>query len=222
MCTRCSRSPGEPRPQMTKKLVVRAPGGQSHEFPVTAPVITMGRGRACDIVLEYAYVSRLHARVELTNAGCAIADCESTNGTYVNGRRIDGMQPLAPGDHIGIGEISIAFLDASADDTTTTRFRVMPAGCPIRCDSSAWQVWVGGRQLDVRLSLQEFELLSFLASRFGAVCTRDELGASIWGEGNYDYNMLHQLVNRLKRKLGHQQGRLVTSVPGRGYSIAAP
>jgi len=209
-------------PQVTAKLVVRAPGGQSHEFPVATPVITMGRVRACDIVLEYAYVSRLHARVEQTSSGCLVADCGSTNGTFLNGERVDGPQPLAPGDHIAIGEISIAFLDSSFDDTTTTRFRVMPAGCPIRCDSSSWQVWAGDRQLDARFSLQEFELLSFLASRYETVCRREELGASVWGKGNFDINMLHQLVNRLKRKLGPEHGRLIVSVPGRGYKMTGP
>src|SRR5207249_6995072 len=139
----------------------------------------------------------------------------------VNGKRTHELQPIEPVDHIGIGDITIAFLDASADDTTTTRFRLMRPGSPIRCDSSSWQVWIGDLPLEKRLSLQEFELLSFLASRFGSVCTRDELSAAVWGKGNYDYNMLHQLVNRVKRKLGPHR-RLLVSVPGRGYRIAAP
>lgn len=205
---------------MARKLVVSAPGGQGHEFPLTSPVTTIGRGRGCDLVLDYGFVSRLHARLEQADDACTIVDCDSTNGTYLNGRRIEGAQPLAPGDRIAIGDVSIAFLDSSSEEATTS-FRTMPAGCPVRCDSALWQVWIGDRQLEARLSLQEFELLSLLASRYGMVCARGELGDAIWGRDNFDYNMLHRLVNRLKRKLGPQHTRLIVSVPGRGYRIAS-
>ena len=69
----------------------------------------MGRGRACDIVLEYAYVSRLHARVELTNSGCVIADCGSTNGTFLNGKRVE-KSPLENGDRLRLGRTTLLFL----------------------------------------------------------------------------------------------------------------
>jgi len=81
---------------------------------------------------------------------------------------------------------------------------------------------VGDKQVDLRLSLQEFELLSLLASRYGTICTRDELATAIWGKGNYEYNMLHRLVHRLKEKFDPQFGALIVSVPGRGYKIAGP
>jgi DNA-binding winged helix-turn-helix (wHTH) protein len=74
----------------------------------------------------------------------------------------------------------------------------------------------------VRLSLQEFELLSLLASRYGRICTREELGTAIWGRGNSDLNMLHRLVHRLKRKLGPELGSMVVSVAKRGYKVDLP
>ena len=206
---------------MTAKLVVRLPGGQSHDFPLTQPVTTIGRAGTCDLVLEYGSMSRLHARLELTESGYQIVDAGSTNGTAVNGRRISGMQLLSSGDEISMGELPVVFFDAASQDAVPTVFRPTPAGSPIRCDSSSWQVWVGDAHLDARLSVQEFEVLSLLTSRYGRVCTRDEMGTAIWGKGNYTYNMLHRVVHRLKGKLSSLPA-WIESVPGVGYKIERP
>lgn len=206
---------------MAAKLVVRLPGGQCHDFPLRQPVTTIGRAPTCDLVLEYDYMSRLHARLESTPSGYMVIDAGSTNGTAVNGRRIGHMQMLSSGDEIAMGEIAVVFFDVASQEGVPTVFRPMPADCPIRCDSSSWEVWVGEQQLDMRLSVQEFELLSLLTSRYGKVCTREELGTAIWGRGNYTHNMLHRVVHRLKLKLASLQ-EWIASVPGVGYKIDRP
>ena len=49
-------------------------------------------------------ISRSHARISLDRSGfCAIEDLGSTNGTFVNGLRIDGPQTLSVGDTIEVG-----------------------------------------------------------------------------------------------------------------------
>ncbi len=207
---------------MKAKIVVQAPGGASHEYPLTERVTTIGRSEACDLTLDYSYVSREHARLEFADGGYAVTDLKSTNGTHVNGRRIGETQLLTSGDEIRIGDVTMTFVDALAEGIEPTIFRPIPAECPIRCDSSAWQVWVGDRQIDTRFSLQEFELLSLLTSRYGRLCTREELGTAIWGRGNYDLNMLHRLVHRLKQKLGEELEGAVVSVPGKGYKMEVP
>jgi len=206
---------------MTAKLVVQLPGGQSHDFPLRQRVTTIGRAPTCDLVLEYGYMSRLHARLESTGSGYMVVDAGSTNGTNVNGRRISEMQLLSSGDEISMGESSVVFFDSASQEGVPTVFRPMPADCPIRCDSSSWEVWVGDQQVDMRLSVQEFELLSLLTSRYGRVCTRDELATAIWGKGNYTYNMLHRVVHRLKQKLSSLHDWIAT-VPAVGYKIERP
>lgn len=206
---------------MTAKLVVQLPGGQCHDFPLRQQVTTIGRAPTCDLVLEYDYMSRLHARLELTASGYTVVDADSTNGTNVNGRRISKMQLLSSGDEISMGELSFVFFDSASQEGIPTVFRPMPADCPIRCDSSAWEVWVGDKQLETRLSVQEFELLSLLTSRYGKVCTREELGTAIWGKGNYTYNMLHRVVHRLRQKLSSLR-EWIASVPGVGYKVERP
>ncbi len=182
-------------------------------------MVTLGRDAGCDLVLDYPYVSRTHARVERTREGYVLVDSGSTNGSEVNGRRVNGMQLLAPGDVIKIGDLAITFQDADRAQESTVVFRTAPDDCPIRCDSSTWQVWINDELSDVKLSLQEFELLSLLTSRYGRVCTREELGTAIWGRGNYDLNMLHRLVHRLKQKLGPELQGGIVSVPKRGYKV---
>lgn len=103
----------------------------------------------------------------------------------------------------------------STDEEVSRTLRI-PDDCPVRCDPSTREVWIDNAKIELRLSVQEFELVLILCSRYGIVCSRDELAMAIWGEGNYDFNMLHRLVHRLKQKLGAEQGILQT-VPGVGY-----
>jgi pSer/pThr/pTyr-binding forkhead associated (FHA) protein len=66
---------------MTAKLVVQVPGGQYHDFPLRQRVTTIGRAPTCDLVLEYGYMSRLHARLELTESGYMVVDAGSKFGS---------------------------------------------------------------------------------------------------------------------------------------------
>lgn len=203
------------------RLIVRTPGGQAHEFPLTQRQTVIGRGRDCDLVLESSFVSRKHARVVRQDSGYAVIDEGSTNGTTVNGERIAGTRMLAEGDSIGIADITLDFVTHALGETTRTPLMGGRRRPPIECDSGSWAVWVGGEKLEERLSVQEFEFLSSLARKAGGVCTRDELGRAIWGEGNFDHNMLHQLVHRVRGKLRAQHRAFIESVPGVGYRIAA-
>jgi FHA domain/Transcriptional regulatory protein, C terminal len=207
---------------MAERLSVQLPGGQQHDFPLTKAVTTIGRSPECDLVLDYAYVSRLHTKIEKSRNGWTVIDCGSINGTVVNGRRISEAQVLAPEDDIALGDIRLTFAASMQGGASTAFFRPSPADSPIRCDSSSWQVWIGDGLLETRLSLQEFGLLSLLSSRFGRICTRDELGTALWGRGKYDFNLLHRLVHRLKEKLGPEYSAWILSVPGLGYKLIGP
>jgi Protein of unknown function (DUF3662)/Inner membrane component of T3SS, cytoplasmic domain len=70
---------------------------------------TIGRSRACEVVLEDAGASRRHAEIRPHEEGWTLQDLGSTNGVRVNGRPIAGVQPLRPGDRIEIGSTEIVF-----------------------------------------------------------------------------------------------------------------
>jgi len=69
----------------------------------------LGRAPGCDLVLDDATVSKHHARVRF-DGGPLIEDLASTNGTYVNGRSIEGATALRRGDRIALGAAKIVFL----------------------------------------------------------------------------------------------------------------
>jgi hypothetical protein len=70
---------------------------------------TIGRSRACDVVLDDAGASRRHAEIRPDSEGWTLQDLGSTNGVRVNGRTIHGAQPLHPGDRVEIGSTEIVF-----------------------------------------------------------------------------------------------------------------
>ncbi len=79
-----------------------------------APV-AIGRHPSCEFAIRKGDISRRHAEVHFSNGHHWVRDLGSTNGTFVNGERIDGLQALRPGDRIEIGSSTITFcqIDAS-------------------------------------------------------------------------------------------------------------
>ena len=69
----------------------------------------IGRRSECDIVVPDQSVSRLHARIRRLPTGYLIEDAGSANGTWVNGVRLTGAQPLVERDVIRIGNAAFTF-----------------------------------------------------------------------------------------------------------------
>lgn len=70
---------------------------------------TLGRSRRCDIVVDDPNVSRTHAEVRPRGGGWVLSDLGSTNGSRLNGRRLDGPEKLEPGDQIQLGTTTLIF-----------------------------------------------------------------------------------------------------------------
>jgi hypothetical protein len=69
----------------------------------------LGRSRKCDIVLDDANVSREHAEIRPRGGSWVVTDLGSTNGSSVNGRRIDSPTVVKPGDEVELGTSSMKF-----------------------------------------------------------------------------------------------------------------
>jgi ABC transport system ATP-binding/permease protein len=65
--------------------------------------LIVGRGADADIILDTPNVSRNHARLERAGDILRVTDLGSTNGTFVNGRRISGVTTVQPDDDLRIG-----------------------------------------------------------------------------------------------------------------------
>jgi hypothetical protein len=70
---------------------------------------TLGRSRKCDIVVDDPNVSREHAEIRPRGGSWVLVDLGSTNGSSINGRRIDGAEVLKPGDEIELGTSTMTF-----------------------------------------------------------------------------------------------------------------
>jgi hypothetical protein len=71
--------------------------------------VTIGRSRQSDVVLNDPNVSRKHSEIRPRGGSWVLTDLGSTNGSCLNGRRIEGPEVLKPGDEIEIGTSLIKF-----------------------------------------------------------------------------------------------------------------
>jgi hypothetical protein len=81
--------------------------GDRH-YIIVRPLTTIGRRADRDLVIDDADVSRAHAEIRWTEAGFVLADAGSTNGTFVEQRRIH-EHVLSDGDSFTVGSTTIAF-----------------------------------------------------------------------------------------------------------------
>ena len=73
-------------------------------------VRTLGRATGADFSVDGALVSRIHCRLIATpGGGLEVCDLDSTNGTFVNGKRVKSAQ-LESGDRIQIGRVELVAL----------------------------------------------------------------------------------------------------------------
>lgn len=88
-------------------LSVAGPGESPTEYPLTVRIV-VGRGAQCDLVLHSDHVSRVHAEIVPGAAGWLIRDLRSSNGTFVNGRRVTETA-LQHHDEIVLGDCTLRF-----------------------------------------------------------------------------------------------------------------
>jgi pSer/pThr/pTyr-binding forkhead associated (FHA) protein len=87
----------------SRVLFVRSESQQGQEFEVN-DVIVLGRSDETDVVLDDPYASEFHFRLVSSENGMMLHDLGSTNGTYVNGRRVSAPTQLRHGDTIQVGK----------------------------------------------------------------------------------------------------------------------
>ena len=93
---------------MSFAIVINEKGGQPRRQEFLKGEITIGRVQGNDIVLPKQNVSKRHSRVVLKNGKFVITDLKSTNGTYVNGRKITTPMVIKETDKIYIGDFVLS------------------------------------------------------------------------------------------------------------------
>jgi hypothetical protein len=69
--------------------------------------LQIGRSSACQIRPDDTYLSQIHARISPRGEGWVVEDLGSTNGTYLNKRKVAVPTGIAPGDRIRLGKTTI-------------------------------------------------------------------------------------------------------------------
>lgn len=77
--------------------------GLERSYPLAHGVNVIGRTEDATVRIDRTEVSRCHARIVVEGTTATLEDLGSKNGTYLNGRRLDGAATLSNGDEIGIG-----------------------------------------------------------------------------------------------------------------------
>ena len=95
--TRRSRKPAE-------LVVVRGETEKGRSVKLRGGGHVIGRGPDADIVIDDPYASEFHARVGIQDGKVLVHDLGSTNGTYVNGRRVTTPAAVSTGDTVQIGK----------------------------------------------------------------------------------------------------------------------
>jgi len=94
-----SGPPGSPGPA--------EPENDPLTFRLSAGAIkTIGRAPRADFIVDRALVSRLHCRLTAGEEKLEVQDLSSTNGTFVNDKRVDRAQ-VASGDRLRVGRIEL-------------------------------------------------------------------------------------------------------------------
>jgi len=109
---------------MMLKVSVSEKGGEERELFFEDEEISIGRLQGNSVVLPKPNVSKRHATLIFRDGKASIVDQKSTNGTYVNGRRISSPRDLEPDDRIYIGDFTLRCNTANAEEDSESDVQV--------------------------------------------------------------------------------------------------
>lgn len=91
-----------------ERMVLSAPGVEPQTFEIGDELI-IGRSDKCHVVLADTYSSQIHARIFRKGGQLFLEDMGSTNGTYLNRRKVTSPVAVARGDKARIGKTEMEF-----------------------------------------------------------------------------------------------------------------
>lgn len=109
-------------------IIIQEKGGEQRRMVFNKPEVTIGRVQGNDIVLPKGNVSKRHARIVLKDGKFIIVDLKSTNGTYVNGRKITSPLVVKDSDKIYIGDFIVGVDEAAAEGDGPSETTTAPPG----------------------------------------------------------------------------------------------
>ena len=109
------------------RLVIKSEGFDGRVIELNLGVNRFGRGPKSDVLIEHPSISARHCEILLADDGVIARDCDSTNGTFLDGQRLTEAK-LSPGQILQLGEVQ--FLVESTDVTIAIPKFDMPRPAP--------------------------------------------------------------------------------------------
>ena len=97
------------QPQALAKFLVRTGGLKGQRLYVKVPIVNIGRADYNDLVIPDDSVSSQHAKLTRREGVWILTDLGSTNGTLVDGEKVAGDVPIAPGAFVRFGDVQLVF-----------------------------------------------------------------------------------------------------------------
>ncbi|NMB55788.1 MAG: FHA domain-containing protein [Leptolinea sp.] len=191
--------------------------------------LTIGREPTCSLVIPDRQVSRIHARISLTDEGILLEDLGSKNGTFVNSEAIINPVILNDGDEIQVAMVQ-TFIYLSSDATMPLEASMKPTRGKtrrLRMDLRSRRVWIRGTEVTPPLSVPQFRVIQILNDHPGEVISRQDLISQVWGDevslGVSD-QALDALIRRLRDRISQfdNEHEYLITVRGFGFRINNP
>jgi uncharacterized RDD family membrane protein YckC len=114
------------------KLIVNPTSSARREIPLARALLSIGRDPSNDVVLPDAMVSRRHAVIEYRGTQYMIRDCNSSNGSLVNGDRVSERN-LRDGDLVAIGTARLLFREEVEAEDAAGKVVQHPSAPRLQC-----------------------------------------------------------------------------------------
>lgn len=98
-----------PQPGPLASLLIRSGPRKGERIAIRVPVVNIGRADYNDVVLADESVSTQHAKLQRREGVWMLVDLGSTNGSFVDGERVEGEAPVSPGATLRFGDASVIF-----------------------------------------------------------------------------------------------------------------
>jgi uncharacterized RDD family membrane protein YckC len=196
------------------KLVINPTSAAKKEIPIVARVISIGRDPSNDLVLSDSMVSRRHAILEHRDNQYILRDNNSSNGTMVNGDRVDMEKPLRDGDLVAIGSSRLLFqLDETAEASVPAVVAARPRPVP---HEPAHPPFRPPADADIRCG--HCGKTAFVGDRFCRGCGREltaEKQTAVCSHCGNEVRLPAEFCSRCGKSLGPQKPPFVSTRPHR-------
>jgi DNA-binding winged helix-turn-helix (wHTH) protein len=140
----------------------------------------MGRHPSCDYPVDNEHLSREHVRIIVKDGRWFLINLKSTNGTFLNQRRLenDEEKVLVDEDEIQLGKVITFRFKDPTKTVSETQNQMMVPGLWINAENG--DVFVQMKMVTPRFSREQFSLLLMLFQEPGKLFTREQIISKLW------------------------------------------